>query len=182
MYKLVSEVFFSKMVSNEKIIIALVAVNIVLVFTGVYFVLYEIGNVPECPDCELECASQRDYTAELQSLEQLIGAQDVLLEQIYDKDYTAEVTDMMFIDAAQERFMDVHEWTLETNCGVLTQEFTVIMKEFGIPMHKIYAWPNDTSDGHAYNCIPYDVQVGLTDDNEWSRYDLVQTTLSYEFE
>jgi hypothetical protein len=169
------------MVSNEKIIIALVAVNIALVFTGVYFVLYEIGNVPECPDCELECPEQRDYTTELQSLEQLIGAQDVLLEQIHNKD-CMEVTDMMFIDAARDRFMGVHEWTWETDCDVLTQEFTVIMKEFGIPMHKIYAWPENSNVGHAYNCIPYDVQVGLTDDSEWSRRDLVQTTLSYEFE
>ena len=88
-----------------------------------------------------------------------------------------KISDEMFLEEARKRYMNNHEWTEETDCSVLTQEFTLIMKELGIEMYKVHVFNDNSVIGHTYNCVPYDVQSGVYNE-AWDSYNLVKTMYS----
>ncbi len=92
-----------------------------------------------------------------------------------------EVTDAMFIEAARERYMNVNSWSEDKDCSVLTTQFTMLLKEFGLDMYKVYSWNEERTVGHAKNCIPFDVQVGFVNDT-WDKYQLVTTNKKVSYD
>jgi len=91
------------------------------------------------------------------------------------------IDDMTFISEARKRYMNVNEWSYDNDCSVLTQEFTLLMKEFGIQMFKIHAFNDNSNIGHSYNCVPYDVQSGVYNE-EWDSYNVVTTTKNINYD